>query len=178
MPRQPYRSYSKLPPSNLNVGTNAIGTRPSFELLISHCLMAWPNVEAEMALALGQILGASHTAAIAVFQIIRKFATQQIVIEEAAKALPLNAADQELLSAILNWHKSAEAERTALAHGHFGTTDTILDGLLWMNTNDYVAIRILLTLKGEKQLDDTRLDEIASKLWVYKERDVLTIRRF
>jgi hypothetical protein len=151
-----------------------VGLRPNLEGLVGNCLMAWPSVEAEMALALGQILGAQHNAIIAVFPIIRRFATQQSIIQEAAKA-SLNPTDQELTIAILNVHKSAEAERTALAHGHFGATDTIPDGLVWMHTTDYLAVRTLFTLKGDLTIDDNRLKEIASKLWVYKEHDLTTI---
>jgi len=32
----------------------------------------------------------------------------------------------ELLEAILTVHKATEAERTALAHGHFGISDNVL----------------------------------------------------
>ena len=147
----------------------------TLENLVGHCLMAWPNVEAEMALALGQILGANNTAAIAVFQQIRRFSNQQVIFEEAARA-SLAAQDQELIGAILNVHKSAESERTPLAHGHFGVANNIPDGLIWMNTADYVSIRVILTLKQERELDDDRIKEIASKLWVYKEADLVSVR--
>jgi hypothetical protein len=169
MPRKLYRVYSTSPLSGLEVGANALGKRPHLESLVGHCLMAWPGVEAEMALALGQILGANNTAAIAVFQQIRRFSNQRDIFQEAARA-SLNAQDQELIGAILNVHKSAESERAPLAHGHFGVANNIPDGLIWMNTSDYVAIRVIRTLKGELQLDDSRLKEIASKLWVYSKR--------
>jgi len=81
-----------------------------------------------------------------------------------------------MVSAILNVHKSAETERTALAHGHFGITDTIPDGLLWMNTTDYVAIRTIFTLVGDKNVDDAVLNKIADILCVYKARELITIR--
>lgn len=176
MPRQPYKSYCKNSPANLNVGARrAIGALPSLEALVGNCLMAWPNAEAEMALALGQLLGVKqHTAAIAVFQIVRRFTTQRSIMEEAAK-VSLNTVDTELVGAILNVHKSAETERTALAHAHFGIADTIPDGLVWMTTTDYVIIRSLFTLQGDREMDAARMQRIASMLWVYKERDLKTI---
>lgn len=141
MPRQPYKSYCKNPPANLNVGARrAIGALPSLEALVGNCLMAWPNAEAEMALALGQLLGVKqHTAAIAVFQIVRRFTTQRSIMEEAAK-VSLNTVDTELVG-----------------------------------TADYVIIRSLFTLQGDREMDAARMQRIASMLWVYKERDLKTI---
>jgi len=175
MPRQPYRIYSASQPAGIDVGANALGKRPHLESLVGHCLMAWPHVEAEMALALGQIMGANNAAVIAVFQQIRRFSNQQEIFEEAARAT-LGSTDQELIHAILIAHKSAESERAALAHGHFGVADTVPDGLIWMNTVDYVAIRVVLTLKQERQLSEAQLDELASKLSVYKEADLVSLR--
>jgi hypothetical protein len=98
--------------------------------------MAWPHVEAEMAVLFAQLLGADNAAALAVFQALRRSSAQRDAISEAAK-VSLNDTDQELLSAVLNAHASVETERNALCHGHFGTSTKMPDGLIWMTTNDY-----------------------------------------
>src|ERR1700724_3338471 len=139
MSRQPYLNLIPRPSgAKYDIGTRSIGTRPDLEKIIGHCLMAWPHIEAEMALVLGQLLGAQRDAALAVFQSLRRSSAQRDAISEASKA-SLSEADQELLSAVLSVHKSIEAERNALAHGHFGTSTALPDALIWMNTNDFVS---------------------------------------
>src|SRR6202035_1763815 len=106
MPRQPFAALrQKHPGGNIEIGTNIIGERPELESLVGNCLMVWPAVEAEMALLLGHLLGASNPAALAVFQSLRRSSAQRDTIAEAAR-VTLNDTDQELLSAALNVHKS------------------------------------------------------------------------
>jgi hypothetical protein len=174
MPRQPYNRV--VPTAELkafDIGTNSIGKRPHLEALVGNCLMAWPHVEAEMALVLGQLLGATNTAAIAVFQTLRRSTAQRDAI--AAATVGRSAAEIELVSAILNVHKSIEAERTALAHGHFGSADDVPDGLLWMNTGDYITIRTELTLLSKMEMHEERRKKIASMVYVYREPDLTQI---
>src|ERR1035437_4222693 len=121
MPRQPYLKVVSQPRgSQIDVGTKSIGQRPALEALIAQCLMTWTHVEAEMALVLGQLLGAQTAVAFAVFQSLRQSRTQREVISAAGKAA-LNEADQKLLTVILSVHSSLEKERNNIAHGHFGT---------------------------------------------------------
>jgi len=156
---------------SLDIGTNSIGKRPALEALVGNCLMAWPHIEAEMALVLGQLLGATNVAAIAVFQTLRRSTAQRDAISEAAKSI-LGANELELVLTALNLQKAVEAERNALGHRHFGTTDDVPDGLLWMNTTDYVAIRTDLTLIGKMEMDLERRKKIASLLYVYRQPDL------
>jgi hypothetical protein len=169
MPRQPYlQLVSSTAPTNVGVGTDAIGKRPELEKLVGACLMAWPHVEAEMALYLGEPLGTETPSTLAVFQALRRSGGQREAVLTAGR-IELNGTDLELLEAVLTIHKATEAERTALAHGHFGISDSIPDGLLWMNTNDYVAIRLALGREGPS---DAVMKKLLSRVWVYK-RDAL-----
>lgn len=175
MPRQPYLSIVPLSKGTaIDVGSKSIGQRPELETIIGNCLLVWPHVEAEMALLLGQLLGAENAAALAVFRAIRHSRTQREAISEAA-AVAVSAVDQELITAILNVHKSIELERNALTHGHFGTSSKITDGILWMNTNDYVAIRARITIAKDSALDDARYSDLLSRIWVYRSSDLKTI---
>jgi hypothetical protein len=90
--------------------------------------MIWPPAEAEMALVLGLLLGAENAAAMAVFQSLRRSSSQREAIAEAGK-IRLPPSDQDLLNAVLNVHKSIEAERNALAYGHFGMYSELKDSL-------------------------------------------------
>src|ERR1700686_5445893 len=87
MSRQPLAPFVERNPSgHYNVGTHALGLRPELELIIAECLMAWPPAEAEMALILAQLLGASESeAALVVFQSLRRSSAQREAISEAAR---------------------------------------------------------------------------------------------
>jgi hypothetical protein len=141
MPRQPYVNIvPSTAPVNLTVGTDAIGKRPELEKLVGDCLIAWPHVEAEMALYLGELLGTVTASTLAVFQALRRSSGQREAVLAAGR-IELDDRDLELLEAILTVHKATETERTALAHGHFGISESVPDGLIWMNATDYVEIR-------------------------------------
>jgi uncharacterized membrane protein len=118
MPRQPFKPFADQNRGGMiDIGTRATEKRPELFALVGKCLTSWPHIEGEMALVLGQLLGANNAAALAVFQTLRRSSAQRDAISEAAKAT-LSETDQELLTAILNVHKSVETERNALAHGH------------------------------------------------------------
>ncbi len=175
MPRQPYLKIVPDPKGGeIDVGTKSIGRRPELEVLIGRCLMAWTHAEAEMALFLGQILGAENAAAMALFQALRQSRSQRIVISEAAKAV-LNAANQELLEAILGVHKSMESERNALAHGHFGTSSKLPNDLIWMNTNNYVTVRASIEFTPSREWNDQRHMDLLSQISVYRIPDLTKI---
>lgn len=174
MPRQPFSPLrQKYPGGNIEIGTNIIGERQELESLVGNCLMVWPAVEAEMALLLGHLLGASNLAALAVFQSLRRSSAQRDAIAEAAQ-VTLNDADQELLSAALNVHKSIEADRNAICHGHFGIYSNLPDCLLWMTTNDYVELRSRLHLANERFSEDMQR-KLYSNMRVYRKSDLEAI---
>jgi hypothetical protein len=136
--------------------------------------MAWPPAEAEMALLLAQILGVpTSEPVLAVFHSLRRSSAQRDAISEAARTV-LNENDRELLSAILNVHKSIEAERNALTHGHFGIYTSLDDGLVWMDTKAYVDFKARMEIA--KQLFTREVQSaLQSKLFVYRKQDLETI---
>lgn len=128
-----------------------------------------------MALLLGQLLGTGNAAALAVFQHLRRSSAQRDAISEAANAT-LDSTDRELVSAVLDAHKIIEAERNALTHGHFGTSSKLPDALIWMNTNDYVTVRVEMTLSSPvPQWDDQKHMDLLSRIWVYRKPDLSSI---
>lgn len=175
MPRQPYLRIVPNPRgARLDVGIQSIGQRPKLESIISNCLLSWPFVEAQMALVLGQLLGAENAAALAVFNALRRSSSQREAISEAAKA-SLSEIDQELLGALLNVHKATEIERNALAHGHFGISTKLPDDILWMTTNDYVAFKADQELTQRPSWDDDKHAKLLATFWVYRLTDVSKI---
>jgi hypothetical protein len=134
--------------------------------------MAWPTVEIEMAMILGHLIGARNAATMAVFQHLRRSSAQREAIMEAADIV-LNDKDKELLTAFLNVHKSIETERNALCHGHFGISDRIPDGILWMSTSDYVPTKSHFSLTPDAAKPP--LSRILSKIYVYRAADLMQI---
>jgi hypothetical protein len=127
-----------------------------------------------MALYLGQLLGTENAATLAVFQVLRRSSSQREAIMEAGKIV-LDATDQELLTAVLNVHKAVESERNALGHGHFGISNNVPDGILWMNSPDYVAIRIFQSGQKTPTWNKEARLNLLSRVWVYKKHDLATI---
>lgn len=173
MPRQ---SYLKITgpnkPANLDIGPAGLGKYPELEAIVGRCVMAWPSVEIEMAMILGHLIGAKDTAALAVFNQLRRSSAQRDAIMEAAKIV-LYPIDLELLTALLTVHKSIETERNSIAHGHFGTSSLIKDGLIWMNNGDYVTFKSHFSLTPDAPKPP--LNDILSKLFVYRRDDLTKI---
>lgn len=141
MPRKPFAPVRRrLPGGMIAVGNRITDERPELAQLIGKCLMIWSPVEAEMALVLGQLLGAKHRAAMAVFHSLRRSSAQREAVTLAAEST-LDAPGREIVAAVLAAHKSVEVERNALAHGHFGTYSKLSDAILWMNSSTYITIK-------------------------------------
>ena len=173
MPRQPFLAFFEKKRGGLfEIGADVLGKRPELELLIAKCLMAWPMAEAEMATLLAQLLGVSKTneAVLAVYQSLRRSTAQYAAISEAANIVITEPKDRELLDLILNVHKSIEAERNALTHGHFGTYSLLPDGIIWMNNKTYVDTRTQAELI-DPSLGRDFIERMYSSVSIYKARD-------
>jgi hypothetical protein len=172
MPRKPFKPFADRNPGGMiDIGTRAIALRPEHFAVVGKCLAAWPHVEAEMALMLGQLIGATNTAAMAVFQTLRRSSMQRDAMLEAAKAT-LSETDNELIVAILDIHKSIEKERNALTHGHLGVYSELVDGILWLSSTNYVAFKAALILVGDRTYDEAKRNKLNSALWYYTKADL------
>lgn len=175
MARQPFKLYrDRVASGQITIGPQVIGSRPALESLIGKCLMLWPNAETEMGLILAQLLGTPSPAVIAVYQSLRRFTNQFNAIMTAAEHTLKDEEDQELLAAVFDVHKSIEAERNALAHGHFGIHNNMPDAILWLSTENYVAFK---AKHHVAKIEITRMGmgDLISSLFVYKEKDIQSI---
>lgn len=174
MPRQPLAPFvERHPGGTYSVGTTVLGTRPELESIIGECLMAWPPAEAEMALVLAQLLGASESeAALAVFHSLRRSSAQREAISEAARiTLAHDDNGRSLLAAILAVHKSIEDDRNDLTHGHFGTYTELADGIIWMNTKSYVDFKTRMELAHQILTPELNRG-LRSNLFFYRKADL------
>jgi hypothetical protein len=75
---------------------------------------------------------------------------------------------------MLDVHKSIEAERSALAHGHFGTYDRAPEVILWMTAADYVQLKAKLHLANMVFTEKIR-DDLVSRISFYRKDDLTKI---
>lgn len=174
MPRQPLSRVTSSDQVNPSFGISAINQRPALAAIVGDCLAGWSYVEAEMAVLLGSLLGAENAATLAVFQLLRRSSAQRDALSEAGK-IALDVTAQELLSAIFDVHKSIEADRNALAHGHIGFSDKVPNGLLWMSTGDFITFRVEISMTRGTAFDARRYAEFLSKVSVYRDTDLQQI---
>lgn len=174
MPRQPLKRVIPLKDKpKLFFGIACPEQRPQLATIVGKILLAWPHVESHMAVVLGQILGTDSEPALAVYEILRRSSNQRDAIEIAAK-IKLSTRDQELLSAILGIHKSVEADRNALAHGHLGWTDALPDALLWITAPDYIRL-ILHAHNGTLGPEAESYELLSERTYVYSISDLSKI---
>ena len=137
MPRQPYLRVVPSPKRGaIDFNVNLTRQRQELHALVGDCLLAWPYVEAEMAVVLAELMRADNAVATAVFQTIRRSSSQRECTSVAASASH-GQQTAEVVGAILNVTKSVEASRNALAHGHLGVSNALPNDLIWIETADY-----------------------------------------
>jgi hypothetical protein len=158
----------------ITIGGPALGQRPALEALIAKSIMTFSVAEAEMSLVLGQLLGTNNDAALAVFQTLRRASNQREAISAASEIALLQEGEHELVAAMLDVHKSIEAERTALAHGNFGVIDSLPDAILWMTSKDYVHLKARLHLRNEVLTEEIKNGFYAS-LSYYRKPDLESV---
>ena len=175
MPRQPFLPYFLTHRNGtFDVNIQAIGKRPELEHLIGRCITAWPLAEAEMAVVFGQLIGvADSPVVLAVFETIRRSSAQYEAIKIAADVAITDPLDRELLETIATLHRSAEKERNALVHGHFGIYSALEDGLIWMDTQTYIDARTRIAVLQSMPKD--HVEKMYSNTFIYKAKDLQTI---
>jgi hypothetical protein len=82
--------------------------------------------------------------------------------------------NKELLAAFIDITRATEKHRNALVHGHYGHTDEVSDGILWMNTNDYVHYVVEGRINARKMTDELK-HEICSNVYVYNRTVIIAI---
>jgi hypothetical protein len=168
MSRQPLpHSLRKGPWS---IGPTDVKTRPEHVMLIGRCMTLWPDVMHQLAMLSGMLLGVKSEAAVAVFATFRNARVRHDAILAAAE-FALNARDLELLNALLTVIASAEKERDNLAHGCYGVSTAIEDGILWVESKHVGPWNVSMLLK-EPHRSGKEHEEFAKHIFVYRHSDL------
>jgi hypothetical protein len=171
MPRQPL--VPSLHKGPWGIGPRLVESRPEHVALIGRCITLWPDVLHQMGMLLGILLGVNSEAAVAVFSTFRNARVRQDAMIAAAN-YTLDEQTLELLNAILVVVGSAEKERDHLAHGCYGSSDNIADGILWIESKHLGPWNVSMLLKEPHRTGGEHA-EIAAHIFVYRKADIQEI---
>jgi hypothetical protein len=171
MPRQPLtKKYPNVRPT---FGPGFLEDRPKAAALVARCIALWTEVEREEARLLATMLRANTEPAIALFLTLQSSRIQLAVLEAVAGVV-LNEADYDLFSALMKYRESVEKERNALAHGCFGGSPEITEGVAWIDPRHLTQHTIRVNATG---VTDESMAWVRSKTFVYELGDFETIAR-
>lgn len=140
MPRQPFLpTYSHI--KSYSVGLDTLESRPELGAIIASCICVWANVELQIGLCLGAILGVQSDGAVAVFLSLRNARAQREAISAAAGTC-LSDEDSDVVEAVLAIYASIGKHRHDLAHGIYGYSDELPDSVLWTESSKHAHFLI------------------------------------
>lgn len=154
--------------AKITLGVGAIEQRPEAAKVIARCITYWTFVEVQSARLLSIMLKANTEPAVALFLSIRNARSEREALSAVAEKV-LDQNDLDLFLALLQYKSAVEKERNALAHGVFGFSAQITDGLVWISTSDYISHLANHAATGKNQVRD--------KCFVYEIGDLETIAR-
>jgi hypothetical protein len=171
-PRQPLRM--KYPKAFTTFGIGALEHRPECAQVIARCITYWTYVETELARLLAQILKANTDPAVAMFLSLRNARAKRDAINAAAQ-FTLEEKDYDLFLALMQYKDAVESARNDLAHGVFGVSSAIPNGIVWISTTDYTTRQT--HFHGLGGISDEMATSLRKKQFVYEIGDLETIAR-
>jgi hypothetical protein len=178
MSRQPFLNHPAIrramrktphPAPMWGMGSETRMQRPDHIAKIGECLTLWPDVDTQLALLLASLLKADAAPTVAVYSVLRR-ATGKAEAIRAAAAVSLDEPGQQLVAAILAVTQSIEGQRNDLAHGHWGASDLIPEGILWLDGTYTIDFHVKHRQRVviERQIFDS---DIQFRLYYYTLRD-------
>jgi hypothetical protein len=134
----------------------------------------WSEVELQLSLIMSALLKANTEPAVALFLSLRRFSTQKEALNAVADAVLTNDDERQTFSAILNVCGSLESQRAALAHGIFGASDAIPNGILWGDIKSQARFLVAnINAITDSKIESGDADQNFRKsLYVYLESDL------
>ena len=107
----------------------------------------WTYVETANARLLATLMGANTETAVAVYLSFKNTVTKNDAMQAAAE-IRLSADDMLLFRALMAYKNSVEKERNALAHGSFGVSNNIPDGIVWSHPTTQAYHQAMVEVRG------------------------------
>lgn len=143
--------------AKVTFGIGALEQRPEAALGIAKCIAYWTYVESANARLLARLIGANTETTVAVYLSFKNTVTKNEAMQAAAE-LQLSADDMLLFRALMAYKNSVEKERNALAHGIFGVSNSVKDGVIWANPTTQTNHQAMVEVRGVTE-------EITAKLY-------------
>jgi hypothetical protein len=99
------------------------------------------RVDTQLALLLAALTRANATPMMAVYSVLRRATGRYDAISAAAR-VSVDTRGQALVSAILAFCEYVEGNRNDLAHGHWGISRLIPEGILWIDGTYAVSLHV------------------------------------
>lgn len=174
MPRQ--KLTSRYPQVKPTFGPGFLEDRPKAAAIVARCIAVWTDVEVQLARLLAKMLRAHTEPAVAMFLTIHNSRIQQAVMEAVAATVLKNDQDMLLFQALMRYTAAMESERHALAHGMFGGSDQIKEGVAWVKTLDHVRFSTTATT-SPTGVNEEELAWLRDRTYVYELADLEAIAR-
>ena len=142
---------------------NAIQDRPKAAVLIARVISLSSEIDAATAFLLKTMLKADAPAAIALFLSLRQSRMQRDALDAVARTV-LDERGYELFSALMTSKFSFDKERDALAHGRFGQTPAIPDGIAWVDSIHFQEY----TMRVSTMSDEEKNSWLRERTFVYE----------
>src|SRR5205814_2355136 len=175
MPPQP---LSKVKPgTSVALGPGALPARPHLAAMVAEIIAFWSEIELQRGRYLAALLGENLQAGIAMYLAIASSATRRATLDAASKST-LSESEYDLFCGAMKVARTVEKERNEFAHGMWGYSDDIADGILLV---DY-SYRLDNALKVDRLYDQMKSGVIQwpvadftldhSKIRVYRQKDL------
>jgi hypothetical protein len=136
---------------NLRFGADALDNRPALCLVLMQILVEWSMLEQRLAESLAHTLSTQPDMGVEIYLSLEHNAAQLKVIRDTA-AMVLDDADLALFDAILVLVRRGGKERNTVAHGIWGSTDKIPNGLVLLQRKEMTRLAGPLSAYMQKTL--------------------------
>lgn len=139
--------------------------------LIGSCVSASSNLEVQLSLCLGSILGVDNSASVAVFVSLKNASSRREAIRAAAE-YGLGDDDRLILEVLMKTYERLDGIRNDIVHGIWGEIEGISDIVLWCSTKYYANFLIKdYQMNYSEDLGDFRREKW-NNMFVWKLEDI------
>lgn len=174
MPRQPLLR-TKHRDSFPKFGKHALEDRPKAGALIARIISLSSEVDIATAYVMRSMMNAHSAPAVALFLSLRQSRVQFDVLDAVAKVVLVEERDYDLFGALMSLRSAVDRERDALAHGRFAETPAIPDGIVWVDSFDYLQPEMRVRDYNKEPNEVRRW--LRERMYVYELGDLERIAR-
>jgi hypothetical protein len=155
-------------------GPETLEDRPKAAALIARIIGISSEIDAAVAFLMGRMMKANTAPAMALYLSLRNARAQADALNAVARVV-LNDPDRELFAALMSLRSGSDNERDALAHGRFGEAPAITEGVVWVDSFDYLQYE--LRVEAANAVTEADMQWFRERMFVYEVADLERIAR-